>query len=293
MNILYLANADYAGVGDKYYRAINTTFGGKHVAQHVAYHRHRMQYPIQHFAPKPSKLDKLIAWADVVHLFDAWQQFRKRVRDKPLVVTYNGTYYRNHHKNADRIARRRGIVQLCTTLDLTRYGALWMPVPMRDHGIRMRERGDKRWRAVHAPSKPSIKGTEEFKRLMRKLPDVELEIIQGATNAQCIKRKANADIMLNEFVLGYGVNAIESWWIGQVVVSGVEDQWIADKMRQVIGYIPFTRINRRRFLRVMRRLINDEKYYEEMRQKGIQYVNDYHEPSIVARKLLEIYEGLV
>lgn len=293
MNILYLAMADYVGVGHKYFRAINDTFE-EHKAQHVSYRRHRLGYPIQHFSPKPKKLEKLIEWADVVHSFDIWQRFRKRIPEKkPLVVTQNGTYFRRHHESAMKLARERGLVQLCTTLDLARHGARWMPVPLKDHGIRMRERGGGPWRIVHSPSKPEIKGTAEFLQAMKKLPGVEFDLIQNTANKLCVERKARGDIMFNEFDLGYGVSALESWWIGQVVVSGVSDAELYDLMERYIGYVPFVKTNRRRIVRTMRQLMRDPDRYEIYRQRGMAYVREFHDPARVAQKLIDVYKEVI
>jgi hypothetical protein len=291
MNILYLAYADWAGVGYRCYEAINDTFD-EHTAQHVCYHDHRMKFPRQHFRPGPKKLDELVDWADVIHGFDDWQRFRKQIRGNPLVVTYNGTWYRRNVKNANLIAKKRGAVQLCTTVDLCKLGPEWMPIPMKDHGVRMRVRGDKPWRLVHAPSKPAIKGTEFVKSAMKNLPDIEFDLIQNVSNKECIRRKAQGDILHDEFVLGYGVNAMESWWIGQVVVSGIEDQWVANRMVEEIGYIPFVRTTKAKFVQTIRRLTTDHLFYEESRQLGIEYINNFHQPSSVAEKLVGVYGRL-
>ena len=286
--ILMLTFNDWANVGYRVAQAVNEH--GYHEARAICCRGHGFKYPIDIFADSNDEIAKWIEWADVVHVFDDWvERFGDLLGNRRVVVTYNGTYYRRGYKKINARDKELDSVQLCTTLDLEAYGARWMPVPMREMGMR-RERGDK-WCVVHAPTSMGRKGTEHVISQMAKLPGVTLDIVSGVSNRECLQRKRKADIYLDNFgpvKPGYGVNSLEAWRMGIPVVSNVSAE-IQNAMLGKIGYLPFVVASPHKIAFAVRRLMREPKLYNEFAERGSRFVRDFHSSRTVVSMLIEMY----
>lgn len=285
--LLFLAENDWANVGYRCATAVSEHTSWR--ARCVAINSHRFEYPTDILSPSGSNLKKIIAWADVIHGFDNWLPFDSLAGDKLRAVTYNGTHYRNNYAKCNKHDSERGLVSLCTTVDLTRHGATWMPIPMKDHGLRKPKR-DTGWRIAHAPSKFRTKGTHHVRAAQNTLPNVSIDIINGVTVDECLKRKSMAHIYLDQFTgLGYGVNALESWLMGQPVVSYANGKVRALMMRE-IGFLPFLLARPEKIAYAIKRLMNERALYRRFSRIGRGYVVGFHDPKLIANRLVQLYD---
>ena len=282
--VLYLARRDYANVGYRMARAVDAMDGWQ--ARSVTCAADFFRYPKDIFMPDEEMLNRLCEWADVIHIFDSWTRDIAKW-NKPLLVTYNGKYYRDNWKMLSEADGEHEITQLCTTIDLTRYGARWIPVPMeRIETNGHRSSGDK-FVVAHAPTRRDVKGTRYVEGL-RKMPGIEVDIIEGVSNEECLKRKSVANLFIDQFELGYGVNALESWRLGVPVVANATDEILA-LMQREIGYIPFVQCKPNDLDTIVRQLIAYPVCYEESLERGQRYIDEFHEPVTVAKTLTKLY----
>src|SRR5690606_25985612 len=79
---------------------------------------------------------------------------------------------------------------------------------------------------VHAPSQKWMKGTDRIEPMLRRLDAegvIEYRQIVGVPHAQMPALYADADVVLDQFLLGsYGVAACEAMASGRLVVSHVD-----------------------------------------------------------------------
>ncbi len=79
---------------------------------------------------------------------------------------------------------------------------------------------------AHAPNHRVIKGTQFLIDAVNKLKhegvDVELDIIEGVSNEESLKRIGECDIFVDQLIFGYALAAQEAMALGKVVVSGLD-----------------------------------------------------------------------
>jgi tetratricopeptide (TPR) repeat protein len=282
-NVLYLARRDHANVGYRMMQAVNAQDGwqARSVTQSADYFR----YPKDIFMPTREEIDELCRWADVIHIFDSWPRNVARY-GKPVFVTYNGKYYKDNREFLKREDAKNNIMQLCTTIDLTRYGAKWIPVPM-DGMMKANPIGGS-FLVVQAPTRRDVKGTE-YVEALRALDGVDVDIIEDVPNAECLERKSRGHVCVDQFILGFGVNALEAWKLGMPVIADAKPE-IIRLMTGEIGYIPFVRCEPENLRETVIKLKSDTEFYSGAQQRGIQYVNDFHHPGRVAATLTDLYK---
>ncbi|MHC4686720.1 MAG: glycosyltransferase [Planctomycetota bacterium] len=284
--VLFVAYQDCSGVAWKMAEALNAT--RHHRAKVVTYEATYLHYETDYFRPTELELEELVRWADIVHIMDFIPP-NMTVFEKPIVLTYNGTTYRYGHEEDNNRARRYGVAaQMCTTLDLTQFGAQWVPVPMGplpqaepyDGGI---------FRVVHAPTKRSRKNTAEIIQQLGDLEGVELDVIEGVANSVCLARKQQAHLLVDQFEFGYGVNALEAWSMGLPVIAnatGSALKCISDELGSDLPYVSSTVEDLKM---TVLRLQRDPQFYARARARGIDYLAQYHDPAKVADRLVGIY----
>jgi hypothetical protein len=193
--------------------------------------------------------EALAEWrkADVVHVRDGFHaQARLGAPARPTVIHHHGTQLRKRHRELIPEQRRRGAIGLVATLDLLAYAPddlTWAPA-LYDldwlAGMR-RPIADGRLRIAHAPTNRAVKSTDAFlaaaERLGRELP-VEVVLVERTSWAECLARKATADVYFDQVALGYGNNAIEAWGMGIPVVAGAARSTL-DEMERRFGSLPF------------------------------------------------------
>lgn len=284
LKVIVLAGRDHANVGYRISQALNLL--PDCVSRSVSQSTDYIRYPKDIFRPTQSNIDRLCEWADVIHIVDSWDRTKILRYGKPIFVSYNGKYYRDNHQFLAEDDEKKGITQLCTTIDLTKYGAKWIPVPM---GITENVIDDSEFRIVQAPTRKDVKGTEYVELLS---PLYNVDIIQGVSNVDCLSRIAKGNIAIDQFGLGYGVFALESWSLGLPILANAED-WIIELFKEHIENIPFYRSDKQHLQEMVEKFKSNVKIREQWRKKGQRYLSDFHDPLRVARELVALYIGNV
>lgn len=223
MKFLFLAREDCAGVAHKLKVAADSLDG--HSAHSISLYRTRLNYPEDIFRPSNDVLIEYRRWSDAVVMFDGWSRTNEIASGKPLAVVYNGSGYRATWRHRNEQDKDNGIVQFGTTIDLTcdTYGSSmnWLPVPM-EIVDPTPEKTEGVFHIIHCPTHRGRKSTERIVEELGDLDGVRLEIVEGATNDECLRRKGKAHLLIDQFYVGYGVNALEAWALGMPVIANTE-----------------------------------------------------------------------
>jgi glycosyltransferase involved in cell wall biosynthesis len=289
LKILMLGYEDYSGKAEATKQAWNKYSQGE--AKLVTYHESYLRYPRDIYRPSNEELKFLVGWADLIHIFD-WLPFQAINWGKPLVITYSGKFYRENYEEWNLRDKNSGIFQLCSTLDLTFLGAEWCPRPI--DLINITKERNKFFVVGHAPTRRNEnKGTEEIIRQLSDLPGIKLEIIEGVNNKICLNRKAQVDIYIDQFLMGYGTNALESWAMGIPVLAGIKDQDFRELVVSTIGYLPFEEVDFDNLKDIVNLLRFDVESYKKAQKKGYQYIKDFHHPEKIVQKLENVYREVL
>jgi hypothetical protein len=250
--------------------------------------------------PTDLRWDEAIRWwrrADVVHLRDGFQaQALLDAPDRPTVIHHHGTQFRLHRDELLREQSRRGAIGLAATLDLYLMAPSdveWMPALYDLEWLAAQRRviDDGILRIAHAPTNRSIKSTEAFLRAVGRLEKetpVELILIERTAWAECIARKATADIYFDQVALGYGNNAIEAWGMGQAVIAGGAPDTL-DEMTRRFGGLPFLPADESSILHALRALA-DPSQRAHWSAVGRAHAERWHSESAVVPLLQSVYE---
>ncbi len=177
-----------------------------------------------------------------------------------------------------------------STPDLLRWlpGATWCPVVV----------DSARWKAAagtsaptgaskgppvvaHAPSNPWLKGTDRMEPMLRRLAAegvIRYRQIVGVPHASMPAFYADADIMLDQFVLGsYGVAACEAMASGRLVMSHV-DEFTRSQVRERTGLeLPVHEATLESLEDELRRAVAEPEAFDELRTAGPAFVDAVHD----------------
>lgn len=303
--LLLSTGADTAGVGYRLCRALRQ-YGGRAVrARQVAAAGTRgryLAYPQEHVYATKAAGGRWYRWADVVHVANtlhAWEWWDGGRLGKRLVLHHHGTEFRYGHERLAAQARALGAVQVVATPDLLTLepGLRWLPGPYNAAALMAYRapRDDGRVWVAHAPTDRAVKGTAAVVAAVQQLQargyPVELDLIEGVANAECLARKGRADIVVDQLALGYGVNALEAWGMGLPVVAGVASDLVRQTMLSLWGRLPFCEATPGTLLQVLRMLVDSPAARADWAARGALHAARYHDEQVVADLLLDIYAG--
>lgn len=242
--------------------------------------------------------------ADVVHLHHGFVSADRMVRGfagrrlkhKPYVVEHHGTQFRDEPRGHLNELRTRGAIGAASTLDLFLDGQgelEWTPAPVDVERMQaMKKPATDRILICHAPTNREIKSTQELLDAVKRLQDegfpVDLDLIERVSWAECLERKAKADIYFDQVILGYGCNALEAWGMGIPVVAGAADDTL-DEMERRFGHLPFYHATRETIYDALRELVESPRLRKRYGQIGLDYVRKYHDEPVVVEQLQRLY----
>ncbi len=217
-----------------------------------------------------------------------WAMRKLRLPQKRFLIHFHGASTFDPHERL-RAAKElkhwkdaRGVV---STLDLAMHSGLpWLPAPYNVDWLQSMarvRRPDAPIRIAHAPTNRALKSTAEFLsagiRLREEGYPIEIDVIENVTWAECIRRKAQADIYFDQLVLGYGCNALEAWGMDIPVIAGADDEILA-YMLDHIGYLPFKQAEPTAdsIYNAIRDLLSTERR-EHYARIGMNYLRSWHD----------------
>jgi hypothetical protein len=245
------------------------------------------------------EIRELAQKADVIHLNNSYTAYRRFRLRKPALLHHHGSLFRSNPEHMLEIARQGKMVQAVSTPDLLRFAPdvlHWLPTAydvdeLAAFGEAHRRAPDGRIRIVQAPTNREHKATElliaAVDELVAEGLPIDLVIVEGTTQAECLRIKATADIVFDQLEWGYGCNAVEAWAMGIPVISG-SDEWTRAWMHEHWGETPYEDATAESLREVIRQVIDDH-YREGVRARGIAHVRKYHDEKPALARLAELY----
>ncbi len=265
-------------------------------AQAVRGYQSYIQYPADLVDPSMDVWAALVQWADVLHIRDRLPQVARRgpsLKGKPTVITFTGAIFRGEHAavfNAVEACWQICVATPDMLVSCQSVAAHWLPNPREPMP---QYRCPAEWFCLaQAPTSRSAKHTELLIRVAASC-GVPLDVIEGVTYEESLKRKGRAWVVVDQFKYGYGNNAIEAWAMGLPVISG----WCNHRDYRGVSVAiygdppPFAeaRPNAPSICEAIERLRDDRSYYAEMVERGQDHFYRFHHAPVVARRAMEIY----
>lgn len=285
MKIFSISKNDWAGCGYQLSEAINACTDHHSIA--ARFEESVLHFPYELMGLTGQRVRRLINWADVVHIHDTGFNLPQRI-GKPVVITHHGTRFRRTPKPYIKQAQMYGWLITVATPDLTILGPPLLP-DCRPDLSEYRKPNDE-FTVAHSPTKRDVKGTEQVIRACKQLR-VKLDLIENMSWMKCIKRKGRAHLVIDQFKLGYGCNAIEAWSMGIPVISNGSDDVIAAISKQ-FGYIPFV-VPDSTLEHTIARLRDDREAWADAASVGHQHYLNHHSPEAVSKLAVWAYEQVI
>lgn len=307
LTTVYLAaGQDTAGIGSRYAelaaRYDHLTIRAAHRSQtYLDY-----PYDILWGRNEEGLVRRLAEEADVVHLNDrtyAYTELRLERQHKPALLHHHGAAYRHGATALNAQARRYGMVQAVSTIDLLRYGdrTVWLPAPFDVDalvalGEANRRPEDGRILVAQSPTNRELKSTDKLEAAVASLKQeglpVDLVVIERMAWRDALPLKARADIFFDQVQLGYGCSAIEAWGMGMPVIAG-GDAWTEAKMREVFGTkdLPFYKAEDdvESIREAIRALARSDRLRAKWARRGAVHVRRFHDEVPALGSLVELY----
>jgi hypothetical protein len=252
-----------------------------------------------------SRARQLYARADVVHHMNWLYGYAMYDRTgKPAVVHHHGPPLRDHADEVNAEARSVGAVQVVATVDLLEQAphAEWLPAFydldwMRRTFPRTRPT-DGKLRIGHGPTVRAAKGTDAIlaalDRVSQRIPSIEVELIEGVTWHESLRRKAQCDIWIDQITLGYGGSAIEAMALGVPTISGWEEprHWsifMEETRKQSLPFMLAGDGADRDIEEAIEVMVTDSAWRSTYRAAGQQFVDEFHSERRGVEQLQRIY----
>lgn len=289
---------DTGGVGWRTQQALSR-HGKRYQARTMSATRTYIGYP-EDLPYRQRQAEEHYQAADLVHLGNqlSGHTLYDQGAGKPTVLEHHGTIFRDGHEEISARARALGVVEVCSTLDLTLLepGVEWLPVPYQlDQMQAIRQERyvpSAAVRIAHAPTNRAVKGTEHFLQVFRRLATrhrIELVLIENRSWRQCLALKARADIFYDQLELGYGCNAIEAWAMGLPVVAGAADPRVRRLMVKRWGRLPFLEATTATLEAKLEQLITSEQARREVAEIGREHFDRWHDERVATRRVEQLY----
>lgn len=296
MKVFLYCQVDTGGQSARLAKALRDFEGIE--AYSMAARHHVNRFPAD-LAFDPDKARKLFESADVVHLHNTLEVPKRlwpEPHDKPIVLHHHGTRFRTHHATIYPEARAAGVTQIVSTIDLKLLhdDTYWLPSPFDlDWLARFpNSRQGQRIRIAHSPTNRKVKSTDRIIEAVTHLHEkglpVELDLIERVTWESALRRKASADIFVDQLHLGYGNSAIEAMAMGIPVVAGLDDRTVLEAMDATFPR-PFLLATAVTLEDRLEELVERPDVRREFGLRGLQYVRRFHDQQYVANRLAGIY----
>jgi hypothetical protein len=184
-----------------------------------------------------AEAEQIVSQADFFHIGRQHLNFGNVDFDKILnkdncVIQYFGTEYRNNGSYLYKMHMQTGIRGICWwDWTMLNHGLLFYHI---DHMLDLEKiplpisKPMDIIKISHSPTNRAFKKTNFFLLVMQKIQkkhkNVELILIEGLSNPECIRKKQESHILYDQINVGmYALSAIESLAMGQVVLCSLSN----------------------------------------------------------------------
>jgi hypothetical protein len=272
-------------------------------ARVVTMQRNYIAYPMDIRWDWPT-VRQLYAWCDIVILANHATTYGMldSGQHKPVIIYHHGTMFRTDAEEVWAEGEAIGAAQAVSTVDLL------LSVPKGKHAHWIPQVIDERAMAAirrenfvehqdivvaHSPTNRAVKGTEAFlgafRRAERRDRRLRLLMIEWETWASCLRKKATADIFVDQFNLGYGLNSVEAWAMGLPVIAGATPEILARMRQEYGGDVPFMETSLAEAEDHMVELAGSPTLRKRYAALGREHVRRFHSQQAVAKRLHAIF----
>jgi glycosyltransferase involved in cell wall biosynthesis len=149
---------------------------------------------------------------------------------------------------------------------------------------------------VHAPNHRELKGTQALvdacASLQREGQALSLRLIENVPNTVVRSEMQSADVIAEQFILGYGLTAIEGMSLGKPVLSNLSDPRYYDLFREVtrLGECPIVSTSPEDLADTLRRLVGDPDLRRRIGSASRRYALREHSYEAMARLWTAVYD---
>ena len=135
---------------------------------------------------------------------------------------------------------------------------------------------------IHTPNHRGVKGTEFILDAVATLKNeglkIELILLEKISNDEVKRCMGEADILVEQLVVGYGLSAVEGMAKGLVVISNLDDENRNGVFRtySYFNECPVVSANHHNVTNILRSLIKNPQLRRELGDAGRAYVQKYH-----------------
>lgn len=153
-------------------------------------------------------------------------------------------------------------------------------------------------KVYHTPNHRGIKGTEFLVKAVSELQaeglQVELCLLEKVQN-DIVRKKLfeDADILVEQLILGFALSALEGMATGLPVVSNLEQDENQIKLFRRFSYLnecPILSSSPEKIKASLRRLITEPDLRKQLGEAGVQYVEKYHSYKAMGEIFTAIYD---
>lgn len=155
-------------------------------------------------------------------------------------------------------------------------------------------------KVYHTPNHRGLKGTEFLVKAVAELKAeglmVELCLLEKVQN-DIVREKlfSDADILVEQLILGFALSALEGMATGLPVISNLEEDENEIKVFRRFSYLnecPIYSSNPEKIKAALRRLITDPELRKQLGEAGVKYVEKYHSYKAMGEIFTAIYDKI-
>lgn len=151
---------------------------------------------------------------------------------------------------------------------------------------------------VHTPNHRGFKGTELLIRACEELRaeglQVELRLLEGVPNEEVRRILEESDILAEQFILGYGLSAMEGMSLAKPVMSNLSDDhyYLVHRLYTGLDECPIVSTSPESIKEELRRLVTDPELRAQLGAAGRAYVERFHSYDAVGRMWEAVYRHI-
>ncbi len=234
-----------------------------------------------------AEAEQIVAQADFFHVGRlpvnfGKVDFKKILNKNNCVIQYFGSEYRAKGSQLFKMHTQTGI-----------RGISWWDWTMLDHGLLFYHidhildlerinppisRAMDNIKIVHAPTNRAFKKTDFFLNVMQKIEkkhaNVQLILLEGLENSECIRKKQEAHILFDQISVGmYALSALESLAMEQVVLCSLSNFGMS-----FCPDSPVIPVHQENLYEVLDKLVTHPEKIVQLGKRGREYVKQKHSP---------------
>ena len=151
---------------------------------------------------------------------------------------------------------------------------------------------------AHCPNHRAVKGTAALISAVSKLSEnyhIDFLLLEGLSNEEVIDKLKTTDILVDQLIFGYSLNAIEGMALGKVVISGLDNALPEYRKFYEFSYLskcPIVEANTENIYQILEELIGSRDQWQSLGIRGKEYVEQYHSRDGFVAMMSTIYESI-